>query len=107
MEWNVYYYNLNLQKIETYNIFKHGGFVKGVKEIIKRSQDKAHFETALKTELMYYFWSKSQWEIIISPWCGNKKPCDVKIDVFNQVMMNWSIFVNYCWDNREEILKIE
>ena len=107
MKWNVYIYDINQQKMADFNIFDHGSFVEYVKKAIKKFKNKEVFASQLKTELAYYFWSKSEWEIIISPWCGNKKPCDVKIDVFDQVMMNFDIFVDYVWNNRKEILKIE
>jgi len=103
MKWNVYYYNVNKQKIETYNIFEHGSFVYYIEEAIKEYNDKESFAEQLKRELRYYFWSKAEWEIIISPWCGNKNPDEIKIDVYDQVMLNWNIFVDYVWENRENL----
>ena len=32
---------------------------------------------------------------------------EAKIDVYDQVMMNWNVFVDYVLDNKKEILKIE
>lgn len=107
MKWNVYIYDINQQKMADFNIFDHGNFVEYVKKAIMKFKNKEVFANQLKSELMYYFWSKSQYEIIISPWCGNKKPCDVKIDVFDQVMMNFDIFVDYVWDNRKELLNYD
>ena len=103
MKWNVYYYNINRQKIESYNIFEHGSFAHYVKEAIKKYKEKESFTEQLKRELQYYFWSKAEWEIIITPWCGNKSPDEIKIDVYDQVMLNWEIFVDYVWNNREAL----
>lgn len=106
MVWNVYIYNINKHKIEIYNIFEHGGFYKYVREAIKNNKNKEEFVEQLKSELLYYFWSKAEWEVIITSWCGGDKEKDaIKIDVYNQVMLNWDSFVNYVWNNKEEILK--
>ena len=45
--------------------------------------------------LKYYFWSKAEWEVIISPWVGGKiEQCEIKIDVYSQVKINWEAFFN-------------
>lgn len=103
MKWNVYYYNINRQAIESFNIFDHGSFVKYVTEAIKECKSKETFEDRLKSELQYYFWSKAEWEIIISPWLGLSNSDRKKIDVFDQVMLNFEIFADYVWDNREKL----
>ena len=64
MEWNVFRYNMNSRKIETFNIFDHGGFNKYVKEAIKTYKTKEEFAKQLETELLYYFWFKAEYERI-------------------------------------------
>ena len=103
MKWNVYYYNINKQKVESYNIFEHRKFVYYVGKALQECEEKEIFIERLKRELSYYFWSKSEWELIISPWCGNKYPEELKIDVYDQVMLNWDIFAEYVWENREYV----
>ena len=49
--------------------------------------------------LLYYFWAKSEWEIIISAWIRADVTKPIKIDVFDQVMMNWEQFCKYTWDH--------
>lgn len=49
---------------------------------------------------MYYFWSKCEYEIILSPWTGRAD--DIKIDVYDQIMMNFDSFVDYCWSFKLE-----
>lgn len=44
---------------------------------------------------MYYMWSKCEYEIILSPWTGRAD--DIKIDVYDQIMMNFDKFVDYVW----------
>ena len=106
MEWNVYYHNINVQEMHTCNIFDHLDFCKYVKKAAKEHKNKNEFAEQLRKELFYYFGSKAEWEIIITPWLGgNKEKESVKIDVYDQVMLNWDIFVNYVWENRKELLK--
>lgn len=104
MEWNVYHYNINKNEIEVFNIFEHGSFMESLRKTCMECKSKDMLADKIKSELRYYFWSKCQWEIIISPWVGRKEPCDIKIDVFDQVMMNFDIFVDYVWKNRKELL---
>ena len=105
MKWNVYYHNLNKNKIDEYNIFEHGSFIIDLTKACQECESKDMFSEKIKSQLRYYFWSKAQWEIIISPWVGAREPCDIKIDVFDQIMMNFDIFVDYIWNNREELLE--
>ena len=56
---------------------------------------------------MYYFWSKCEYEIIITCWPKWDKFKEEKIDVYSQLNLNWDKFVNYIWENKKEILKNE
>ena len=51
---------------------------------------------------MYYFWSKCEYEIILSPWTGRAD--DIKIDIYDQIMMNFDRFVGYVWSFKPEKL---
>ena len=104
MEWNVYHYNINGDKIEHYNIFEHYSFREYVKKAIRTHFIKEDFEEQLKSELRYYFWCKSQYELIVeitddshiflSPWCGCKDSDKVKIDVTDDSKFNWKSFAD-------------
>lgn len=100
MVWNVFYHDFNRQKMTTFNIFDHDGFAYYVQKDLENSKDKEEFRTKLKSNLMYYFWSKGEYEIIISPWCGNKNTEDIKVDVYTQVMNNFDIFLDYVWKHK-------
>lgn len=100
MEWNVFYHNLNSRKIETFNIFNHGSFVEYVKQHLKECETKEEFGAKLQSELRYYFWAKSEYEVIIIPWCGGRDVKDIKVDIYTQVMNNWHVFLDYVWSNK-------
>lgn len=101
MEWNVYYHDSNAKKIIQWNIFKHRSFRKEVYELLKSDLNKDDFIEQLRKSLMYYFWSKSEYQVLILPWVGEAD--DIKIDIYDQVMMNWNKFSEYVWVNKEKI----
>lgn len=102
MEWNVYNYDINSRKIKSFDIFKHSGFYHDVEKHLKKYKDKNEFADKLKSSLMYYFWSRSEYELIIEinednrifliPWCGCTEPEKAKIDVTDNKNFNWRDF---------------
>ena len=109
VEWNVYYYNYNSRKVETHNVFNHWRFIEySAKAIKKYKDDKKSLEEQIRRELMYYYWSKYEWEVIVAPFTSNpKEEEEKKLDVYEQVMLNWNIFFEYFWEHRKEILKYD
>ena len=126
MKWNVYRENVNTKKIEVYNIFNHASFKTDVQEAYATSKTKDEFVERLRRSLMYYFWSKCEYEVIITDWPTHvsveevermsaeiakyeadygHKPYSTgvnlkvaeKIDIYDQVRLNWEVFVNYVW----------
>lgn len=100
MEWYVFYHNFNAQKIERWNVFDHGRFREDVKKHLKKCQSREVFVEDLRRELMYYYWCKSEWEVLIYPWCGGRDTQPLKIDVYTQLMLNWEKFVDYVWSQK-------
>ena len=102
LKWNVFYYNINRNKITTYNIFKHGSFNEYIKRAFKKCKTKEEFAQTLRRELMYYFWSKAEWELVIEitednhifliPWCGCRYPEKTKVDVTDDTSFDWRGF---------------
>ena len=92
------------------------------------------FNERVRRECLYYFWGKCEWEIILTDWPPhiiikeverlNKEVEDHvknwgiparsvtpdlevsrKIDVYDQLQLNWEVFLQYVKDHRKEILK--
>lgn len=102
MEWNVYFHDFNGQKIVTWNIFNNWRFKESVEELLKNKKlNKEEFSEKLRLKLMYNFWSKVEYEVIISPYRGEGN--DVKIDIYDQVMLNFYKFVDYVWSFRKGV----
>lgn len=107
LEWNVYIDDINKRKIIIFNVFKHYSFCEDLKEIIKKCKTIKDFSTELKRICMYYFWSKCEYEIILTCFPKWDKFKEEKIDVYSQLNLNWDKFVNYIWENKNKILKNE
>ena len=107
----VKYCNVNNQKIEDRDVLLRR--MDDIKKMKKKSQNKSEFAEALKREFMWRFWSKAEWElivtkteegrIILSPWCGCSDPDSVAIDVTDDKSFDW---VGFADENiREQIFK--
>lgn len=130
MKWNVYYYDINKNKIETFNIFEHWSFREYAKKAAKKYKTKEEFAEQLKRELFYYFGSKYEWEMVVTSYTARitmkeldrlnaerektlkeygRDPYSLcvnpevgkKIDVRDQVINNFDIFLDYVWKNRK------
>jgi hypothetical protein len=127
LAYYVYIENINKRKIEKYNVLNDGI----VEEILKRTKDfidKKSFSEEVERIIMYHYWSRSEWEVILTDWPPHMKTDELtklnneveryqkdygkepyslvinlstaeKIDVYDQVMMNWNIFIDYVWEN--------
>lgn len=99
MEWNVYCHEFNSKTIVKWNIFKHRSFKIGVDSLLRTKLQKDDFSKKLKRTVAYYFEAKYEYEILISSWLGIAK--DTKVDIYDQVTMNWDKFVDYVWSFRK------
>lgn len=104
LEWNVWVGNFNTRQIEPYNIFDHGGFLEDCKKAARKySKDRAAFLEEIHGSLMYYFWSKCEWEIVLNHWPPYSEEEAVKTDVYKQIMINWPRFADYVWNSAIEL----
>ena len=112
LEWNVFVGDFNSGLIERHNVFDHWRFMEDLKKLARRCKDteREQFEKELKRDLMYYYWSKCEWEIVVDhfPPSDNKdrfRPS--KIDVWDQIELNWQNFTDYVWAHRAELRRRE
>lgn len=103
LSWYVYRQDANSGKIEPWDIFEHWRFRQDIIELLKQLDEntgRANFAKDVKSNLMYYFWSKAEYEIILKNWIG--KDCEIKIDVYDQVMLNFDKFIDYLYGYKKE-----
>ena len=101
LKWNVYTSDFNGKRIVVDNIFEHGGFTADCKKNAKKNKDKEAFAEQLRRDIMYYFWAKCEWEVMIGDLFRDE--VKIKVDVYDQVCLNWDLFVDYVWENRKNL----
>lgn len=106
MEWNVYRIGYSRDNVETFNIFYHFHFLEGCAKAAKEKEiTKEQFAERLKSELLYYYGYKYEWEILISCLLSRDDEKSRKVDVREQIMINFDHFLDYVWNNRSELIK--
>ena len=100
LSWTVWWYDFNGRCIKTMNIFSHFSFNEDVKKLLKKEKDESKFKEELQNKLKYYFWGRCEWEVTISAWPPNEQVEDKKVDVYEQIMLNYDIFADYIWRNK-------
>ena len=100
LKWNVFYHDINKQKITTFNIFNHWKFAEDTQKNLKKFKDKDEFAEELRRDLFYYFGSKCEYEVVVKPWAGGRGHEDIKVDIYTQVRNNWDVFVDYVWNSK-------
>lgn len=123
LEWNVYKKDFNKPEIEVFNIFNHSRFYEDLCKCNKENYEE--FKKEVKSRLMYYFWSRSEYEVVITsfpPYIDKKEIENLtktnnkihvavnldtgkKISIFDQIMINQDKFVDYLWNNKKLLKK--
>lgn len=123
LQWNVYYLSRNGHNIDYFNIFRHGDFYCEIKKALTAIDNKEELSAEVRLILFYYFCSKYEWEIGLTepfPRITREELDRVaaldfkrhelinleiheKIDVYQQIMINFDRFVDYIWQNKENI----
>lgn len=98
--WNVYYHNINSKSIKIHNVFDHYRFYEDVKKAYDHCTTKEEFTESVRNSLRYYYWCKAEWEVLISPYVGGDIDDGIRVDVYDQVINNWDIFIDYLWSKR-------
>ena len=126
--WNAYKLRWN-DELKVFNVFDHRSFYEGVLKLLKAPLTKEEFSEKLRREVQYYYWAKTEWELIIAectPKIDQKEfnrilseyyldrqrelptpysttiniSHDDKIDVYDQLYLNWDAFVDYVWKHK-------
>lgn len=135
LEWFVFEEEFNSKEIVPINVFEGSSdFIEGLLEAKKKYKDDyIKFAERVRMSLQHAYWSKCEWETIITGWppyvdgeeidrLSNEKQKRIKehgcfyrtdvclefgykMDVYTQVMMNWDRFIEYVWNNKKLITK--
>lgn len=95
LHWNVMAEDYNSRKIVSYDIFSHISFVSDLKKAFKKAKDEKEFLEMVHSDLRYYFWAKCEHEVYVDGLFDKDGSEKRKIDVYEQVMLNWDQFARY------------
>jgi len=99
MHWFVYVEDVNAREIIVYDVFSHGRFAEDVRKAYKKHRmDFDAFTEKVRGSLFYYYRSKCEWEVIVGSWVASDRIPERKVDVYDQVMLNWDVFIKYVWE---------
>ena len=89
--------------MEQYNVLK--SHVDSIKKLKKKCSTIDEFSEKLRNEMMYYYWSKAEHEVIlerednqlyIKPWVGSRNPEEAMIIATEDDTLDWVAFSR--WD---------
>lgn len=96
--FNVINYEFNSKKFEPYDVMPY--LIDCYKKVKRRKccpKTFDEFKAFVKSESQYQFWSRCEYEIILSDWpSGNEQK---KIDVYEQIMMNLDLVTDLLMKN--------
>lgn len=128
LSWKVIMEDFNSRKIIYYDLFKSGYWEKIAKELKEKHPIFQNWSDAFYQKLAYQYHCRAEYEIVITSWppyiktedveklqkeiedrekAWGNKPIKVnitptiarKIDIFEQLDENWSVFSKYVWNN--------
>lgn len=100
LTWKVKNYLINENKIWDYDVLEYRE--EQIKKLKKKCTTKEEFSEAIRREMMWQYWSRCEYEVIIEvdddnriwlkPWVGCTDPDSVKIDVTDDGRFDWRGF---------------
>lgn len=101
LKWYAFRYEWNEHKLVFTNVL--AGMEENIAKKVKKGKkdkwkpvyDYNSFKEYIKGELMYYYWSKSEHEVLIADWCSNPEPTMEKHDIWWQLEPNLDRICEY------------
>lgn len=102
MTWIVKRFDANGQKIVDYDVLQYRENL--IKELKRKYKTVEEFAAELKSEMMWQYWSRCEWEVIIKrtddnriilyPWCGCRDVDNAVVDVTDDERFDWQGFAD-------------
>lgn len=99
LEWNVLINDFNSDKIISYNVLDDNYIIDSLKKELKKKKilNKEELKEFLRGKLMAKYWSRTEYEILISGLFNKDKA--YKIDAWKQIEINLDRIVEYINSN--------
>lgn len=92
LRWYALIHHSNGDIVEPYNVL-YDDIVYRIDEVIDKTGDYEKIKEKTRVELMSMFWSRTEYEIIVSNWGGYD--FEQKIDIWYQLYANLDLIVEY------------
>ena len=102
LEYYVLLPNINNESNYKFNIFCSSRFLSCLMDLKARTKKDStiNIKEEVKHLLQYSFWAKTEYEIMVKLLFGKEEH---KIDVYEQVMLNYDLFYEYLMNNWKKI----
>lgn len=116
MSWKVKNYSINDNEIWDYDVLEYRE--PQIKKLKKKCITKEEFAEMMRREMMWQYWSRCEYEVIISidddnriwlnPWVGCRDPENTKVDVTDDADFDWHGFAEHhigqqCYVNKAKV----
>lgn len=99
LKWYALYWDSNEKSLKKTNVI-HKALIAEVKKAIKKGYDSVAIKNIVKSYLLWRYWSKYEWEVLVSPlFTRNAEEDEVKIDIWTQLEPNLDVITEYLITN--------
>lgn len=90
------HYDFNAKEIRKTNVI-HEDILKSLQEMVKKGKikDRIQFRECLRSEFMYRYWCKREWEISVGDLYEEDLSKYEKVDVYDQLEANMDVITDY------------
>ena len=92
LKWYALIHHYDQEKLDPYNVL-YDDIVYRIDEVIDKTGDYEQIKEKARIELMSMFWSRTEYEMIVSNWSG--KDFKEKIDIWTQLYANLDLITEY------------
>lgn len=132
--WNVFRYSNSESRVKEFNVFMHPSLQTSMQKWWHKDLSKEEFAERLRGDMFYYYCSKCEHEVVITDFPPHIAPEELerltaerdehiakygnpqysysvrvknalKIDVYEQIMINWEHFLDYVWNECQKAHK--
>ena len=94
LEWNTILYDHD--NIRIYNVFNNAYFSEAITNIMHTPKlSRTEISDNIRRKAQWQFWGRCEYEHVISSWPPYDADKGYKVDVFEQLTLNWDRFIDY------------
>lgn len=101
LTWNTVLYNG--KQIEGFNVFTNYNFNKAINDLLEVPDIQFdEFNEIIDRTAQWQFWGRCEYEILVNAWPASSQDSSYKLDIYEQLKLNWDRFIDYVWNSYKE-----